>query len=89
MKDATLLDHVLSTSFIVPDWEAEQIEDAYTWCKSMFGEERGGDIVHEAQEGWLDYFDGDWCMSWYATKATWVFWFSSQSRLAQFTLTWC
>ena len=88
MKDATLLDHVLSTSFIVPDWEGSQIEAAYTWCKSTFGEERAGDIVHEAQGGWLDYSDGDWCMSWYATKATWVFWFSSRSRLAQFTLTW-
>lgn len=88
MKDPTLLDHVLSTSFIVPDWEAEQIEAAYRWCESTFGEERGGDIVDEAQDGWLDYFDGDWCMSWYATKATWVFWFSSRSRLAQFILSW-
>jgi hypothetical protein len=84
-----LIQLVLGTSFVIPDsWQADHALDAYTWCKRMFGEERGGNIMQEAEEGWLDYSDGHWCMCWYETKVTWVFWFSNRSRLAQFTLTW-
>lgn len=89
MRDTSLLNHVLSTSFIVPhSWKAERIEDAFSWCERTFGEERAGDILYEAQDGWLDLVDGYWCMGWYGHKSTWVFWFSTRDRLTQFTLTW-
>ena len=83
-----LIQLVLSTSFVVPGSWGWKMVDAREWCWRTFGEERAGNIFHEAEEGRLDFFEGAWCMRWYEPKATWLFWFSSRSQLAQFILSW-
>jgi len=90
MRNTSLMDYVLSTSFRVPaSWSPAKVLDAFNWCEKTFGEERPGNIVNEAQEGQLDYFDGDWCGIWCDFPGTdWIFWFSTQDRLTQFTLSW-
>jgi hypothetical protein len=38
----------------------EFFDQVNTWCHARWGEPRDGNILHEALEGHLDYFDGDW-----------------------------
>lgn len=62
------------------------------WCEQHVGECRPGDIFQEAQEGWIDYFDGDWQLiqhnGAHDMPAGWVFWFANKSDQTQFQLTW-
>ena len=87
VRNKHLLRYVLTNSFQVPEtWDDAKIKTAKVWCQNRFGEERDGNIMWEATEGWMDYIDGDWNFVWNLGYC--LFWFSSKGRLTQFTLTW-
>jgi len=56
------------------------------WCEKHVGECRPGNILDEAREGWLDYFEGDWCDL--RDDGKLLFWFFRTEDRALFTLTW-
>lgn len=65
-------------------------DEQVAWCEHRFGEQRPGDIMQEALEGWLDYFDGDWQLMYdpWSSNRQFVIWFANKSDLTQFQLTW-
>jgi hypothetical protein len=65
-------------------------DEQVAWCEHKFGEQRPGNIIQEAEEGWLDYFDGDWqLMNDPCTSNTqFVIWFANKSDMAAYVLVW-
>jgi hypothetical protein len=65
--------------------------DMIRWCETHLGAERSGCILTEAQEGHIDYFDGDWQHSLNYSRGGDLrsyFWFAKRSDRTQFLLTW-
>ena len=88
-----LLRYVLAHCVCIGELTANnsaRVREMQAWCEREFGESRDGNIISEAMEGWLDYFDGDWCYIYDDLHNTgdWVFWFSRTSDKVQFELTW-
>lgn len=74
----------------LPTTTPGSLETIHQWCEQHWGEQRAGNILHEAQEGWIDYFDGDWQIAfnpWCAHEEL-ILWVSDKSKLTQFCLTW-
>lgn len=66
------------------------LEQVSTWCEDRFGESRAGNILQEALEGWIDYFDGDWQLIFNPFVATeqLVIWFANRNDLVEFSMLW-
>jgi len=83
-----LIRYVMSQCVIVPPRDDPgDLFRMTQWCEKHVGECRPGNIIQEAQEGWLDYFDGDWCDLRYDGKL--VFWFAREQDRMEFLLSWC
>ncbi len=99
MMDLPALDHysrpdlirwVSATCAVLPSSTPGSLEKVSTWCEQRWGESRPGNILQEAQEGWIDYFDGDWQITfnpWCAHEEL-IIWFSTKAQLAEYVLTW-
>jgi hypothetical protein len=63
---------------------------ALAWCDARMGEQRAGNILQEAQEGWIDYFDGDWQMvcNPFVWQEQFVIWFASRELMTEYLITW-
>jgi hypothetical protein len=61
------------------------------WCIERFGPCRSHHPLREAQEGWIDFFEGHWAVTYgvpeYSTEK-WLFWFEKDSDLIEFKLAW-
>ena len=66
-------------------WDAQ-----IAWCERRLGKPRPGHILYEAQDGWIDYFDGDWqsLFNPFNHAEELVIWFASRDDQAAFLLTW-
>lgn len=85
-----LVTWVVSTCVTLPDcWPLEN-DTMYEWLESRFGESRPGNILQEALDGWIDYFDGDWQVLWnpFDWKEDLIIWFARKEDLTEFVLTW-
>lgn len=64
------------------------------WCQTHVGPERPHHPIFEAEEGWLDYFEGDWAHTTIFDddappgRNTYSFWFARPEDRTLFTLTW-
>lgn len=60
------------------------------WCEQHFGEQRAGNILQEAQEGWIDYFDGDWQVltSPFVWQEPFMIWFANRDDQVTYQLAW-
>ena len=66
------------------------LEQVSVWCESRWGEARAGNILQEAQEGWIDYFDGEWqliCDPFHAQES-FVIWIGDCNKRMEFALQW-
>jgi hypothetical protein len=63
---------------------------ALAWCDARMGEQREGNILEEAQEGCIDYFDGDWQMvcNPFVWQEQFVIWFASRELQTEYLITW-
>ena len=72
--------------------QPEQRVDLYRmtqWCINNISERRDGDILFEAMDGQLDYFDGDWQdFVNHLDLSQYLFWFYKKQDRTLFTLTW-
>ena len=70
---------------------SRKVDEMQAWCEQELGENRAGNIIHEAILGWLDYFEGDWCYIYddLHDNGDWVFWFARERDMMKFILTWC
>jgi hypothetical protein len=85
-----LIKWVCATCVTLPSYSPGSLETIHQWCEQHWGEQRAGNILQEAQEGWIDYFDGDWQIAfnpWCAHEEL-ILWVSDKSKLTQFCLTW-
>lgn len=57
-----------------------------TWCTETFGEPRQCHPLYEAEEGWIDYFEGDWASD--TVDEGYSYWFARKQDQALFKLTW-
>ncbi len=84
-----LVRYVLDHCVELPVERIKDLQAITSWCEERFGEERPGSILSEAMEGWLDYFDGDWCGLFdELDRSKYLFWFFRKEDRALFTLTW-
>jgi hypothetical protein len=59
------------------------------WCAEHAGEQRPWHPMGEAEQGWLDYFDGDWAVDHdYHDEDYHSFWFASKNVRTMFSLIW-
>lgn len=68
----------------------EFLEQVSAWCESRWGEARAGNILHEAQEGWIDYFDGEWQLICdpFCAYERFVIWIGNRNNRAEYALLW-
>lgn len=66
------------------------LTEVIKWCKFRFGTMRPHHPIFEAEDGWLDYFEGNWAMSFKpdGPGTVWMFWFEKQEDLVEFKLCW-
>ena len=57
-----------------------------TWCIKTFGEPRQCHPMYEAEEGWIDYIEGDWASD--TIDDGYSYWFARKQDRALFKLTW-
>ena len=65
-------------------------EEAIKWCEDNLGERRICHPLVEAEEGYIDYFEGEWAtstqISMFASFIEMSFWFARKSDRMQFAL---
>jgi hypothetical protein len=68
----------------------EFFEQVNIWCHARWGEPRDGNILHEALEGHLDYFDGDWQILFnpMSEHEEWWIWLGNRNDRTEFQLIW-
>lgn len=85
-----LIDWVASECVPLKTQSPEFLEQVSAWCEARWGEARAGNILQEAQEGWIDYFDGEWqmiCDPFYAHER-FVIWIADRNNRAEYALVW-
>jgi hypothetical protein len=83
-----LYNYYLKQCVEIPADKTHLIPEMESWCLQQFGERRPGDILMEAMEGHIDYFDGDWCIfqDYWSLKNR--AWFANKADLEAFLVTW-
>jgi len=95
MLDRSDIKHLLAGHCVRlnPSPDQHRIVEMREWCLRQLGEERPSFPIDEAAyDGYIDYFDGDWCQI--STRrysadgnTETIFWFWSDSDRARFQLT--
>lgn len=62
----------------------DALNDTIEWCIENVGKERPYHPIHEAQGGWIDYFEGHWAVD----RTERNFWFFDARMLSAFMLRW-
>jgi hypothetical protein len=84
-----LIRYVLRNCVRIPEEKMQVLGEMKAWCMQHVGDERPGSILMEAMEGWLDYFDGEWCdLADEFSAGDYLFWFEKTKDRVLFTLTW-
>lgn len=86
--DNDLVRLILAQSVPIPRSKANLLEDMKSWCLENVGEMRHYHPLTEAEEGWIDYFDGDWAVDYDRHRTGWSFWFAKKDHRVLFQLTW-
>jgi len=76
-----LINWVRSHCVDIPQGHSEKRIEMLNWCRENIGEDRCGHPMREAQEGWIDYCEGDWAFEDNS------FWFSRKQDMMKFMLT--
>jgi hypothetical protein len=87
-RNNDLVQLILAQSVPIPREKQSRIWEMKAWCGEKIGEMRPYHPLQEAQEGWLDYFDGDWAVDYNPHDTGWLFWFARKSDRVLFQLTW-
>lgn len=87
-RNTELVTIVLSQCVTVNRAMTYLIEDMKSWCMENVGEQRPHHPLGEAEEGWLDYFDGEWVVTYDPSSLSWLFWFEKKADRTLFQLTW-
>lgn len=69
-----------------PNQGHELLHTLYVWCRENIGEQRPYHPIFEAQQGWIDYFDGKWAQT--TINDEYWFWFDEPNDQMLFKLTW-
>ena len=85
-----LIEWVAATCVVIPHPLSSKLVQISDWCHKRMGEYRHGNILREAQEGHLDYFDGSWqiIMNPFASPEELCVWFADRNDQAAFIVTW-
>lgn len=80
--------HVRTECVLLPeDKSLRKIAIIIKWCEENIGEDRCSHPIYEAEQGWLDYFEGDWAYTYEYEVVN--FWIAKESHRVLFKLTWC
>jgi len=80
---------VLNHCVEIPPEKMDKLHLMKEWCRDQFDEPRGGNILVEALEGYIDYFDGYWeDFVHELDNSQYLFWFDRKQHRALFILTW-
>lgn len=83
-----LVSIIMSQSVVVDRSRMSLLDDMKAWCRENVGEQRPYHPLGEAEEGWLDYFDGEWAITHDPNSTGWIFWFGKKADRTLFQLTW-
>lgn len=84
-----LIRWVLNNCVEIPPEKMDKLHLMREWCQDRFDEARAGNILFEALEGYIDYFDGEWeDFVNELDNSQYLFWFGNKQHRALFTLTW-
>ena len=76
-----LINWVRNRSVDIPEHLNEKLIEMLNWCLENIGDDSGGHPMGEAQEGWIDYLEGDWAFEDNS------FWFYRKEDMMKFMLT--
>jgi hypothetical protein len=80
---------VLNHCVEIPPEKMDKLHLMREWCQHLLDEPRGGNILFEALEGYIDYFDGEWeDFVNELDNSQYLFWFDKKQHRTLFTLTW-
>lgn len=82
-----LIQYVMDSSVVIPEEKMQHHDDMVQWLTEKFEEPRAGDILWEAMEGHLDYFEGAWCFL-HGYQPSSLVWFARKQDRTLFSLTW-
>ena len=73
----------------IPEHRLQDLINMECWCERELGDQRPGNIIGEAMDGWLDFHEGDWCIIHDILHRNGnVVWFSSKSDMVRFQMSW-
>lgn len=64
----------------------ELLSNLCEWCKEHVGKRRPHHPIYEAEQGWIDFFEGVWSCT--TINNDYWFWFSNHTDRVLFKLTW-
>jgi hypothetical protein len=71
--------------------DSAALTEMRVWCYNNIGPRRPHHPIHEAEEGYIDYLEGNWAMGRDHTAEdnnSISFWFADSNDYTQFVLTW-
>ena len=84
-----LVGYVMAQCVVVDRSRMHSLTEMKAWCLENVGEQRPHHPLGEAEEGWLDYFDGAWAVDYDRNGTGWLFWFEKKADRTLFRLKWC
>lgn len=74
-----------------PSIKPMDLKDLVIWCRENIGEPRPHHPIFEAEDGWMDYFEGCWAVDYLVNhdgRDVHSFWFEYDRDRTLFKLTW-
>ncbi len=85
-----LVHWVAKNCVVLPSHTRGSLETVSAWCEQRGGVSRPGNILQEAEDGWIDRISGDWqiALNPFSLREEMVIWFAHRELLTEFCLTW-
>lgn len=83
-----LIASIRSQCVAMPRSQKHDIFEIMQWCNTHIGKKRIYHPIYEAEQGWLDYFDGEWAYSLYIEEEVHLYWIHAKEKRIEFTMRW-
>lgn len=83
-----LIKTIKSQCVTLPRGHEFDLKELTEWCNTHIGEKRSYHPIYEAEQGWIDYFEGDWAYTFYIEEEVHLFWIMLKEKRTAFAMRW-
>lgn len=83
-----LIKNIRNQSVALPRGYKFELKELTEWCNTHIGEKRPYHPIYEAEQGWLDYFDGEWAYTFYTDEEVHLIWIMRKEKRTEFAMRW-